>query len=270
MSWVQYGFRVLPPRTKPRTSLPHMTGQSLPALPPRFQSYGAYLANSLTCGRAQLAMQHGGLGLRSAAGHAHPAYVRSSRRATRGCGLPLRSNCTCGLHVALPHSLADRNLATTGFAAPSWSQLARRSPSRGDRKDDEPADLTRGRQWSASRAVDQASAAAYTQRFDDPSRALLKSQSGPFAAKVLTASPISARQSSGSRRPPSVCVAPLLAGTTASDLVLAPRRLDAFWRPLCILTPLWLVTAPGHPARKSSNPCLPRGGSDAQHQRPPA
>ena len=64
-------------------------------------------------------MQHGGLGLRSAAGHAHAAYCGQLRHVTRGNGKRLRSSCSILL-------------------------VARTSPPQEDSEDDEPADLTRG------------------------------------------------------------------------------------------------------------------------------
>ena len=69
------------------------------------------------------------------------------------------------------------------------------------------------------------------------------------------------RQNSGSKRLPSAVALPL-AATTAPATCPAGVALT--------LPLLWLVTATSHPARKNSSPCLPRGGSNGRHQRPPA
>ena len=87
---------------------------------------------------------------------------------THDCGLPLRQGVACTSHCHMALQAAVRSLATAGFVAPSWSQLARSSLAREDYDDDEPADLTRGCQRSASRAVGQACAASLTRRLDDP------------------------------------------------------------------------------------------------------
>ena len=237
-----------------------MTGQSLLALPHfsvlsplerSWQTASHAGARSSPCNMvalgcaAQLAMlmqhtlRHG------------PMLCRPSMRVTRDCGLRLRSNCRkCCLHPALSHRLASRC-----------------------HEDDEPADLTRGCQRSASRAVDQASAASLTQRLNDPSRALLQSQSGPFAAKVPTALPTS----------------PELRLEAVAFRVLQLRRLrfSCLWSPPFALAGVALIPLMGttvHPApalaccgpgpsrlkEQQPSPCLPRGGSNGQHQRPPA
>ena len=104
----------------------------------------------------------------------------------------------------------------------------------------------------------------YTQHLDDPPRA----QPGPFVAKVLTALPAAPEL-----RLEAVAFRVLLLYLLRLQLLLVlatctcRHRLDASWRPPCILPPLWLVTAPGHPARKSSSPCLPPGGRNGQHRR---
>ena len=128
------------PLTKPRPSLPHMTGQSLLAW--RHSSVssppGRFLANSATCGRAQLAMQHGGLGLHSTAAHFCAAYFASWADALRAieardpqlwatAALQLqRPACTWRCLIALRDAV--HSFEAAGFQAPPWNQLARTSP----------------------------------------------------------------------------------------------------------------------------------------------
>ena len=115
----------------------------------RVESSGAFLANSLTCGRAQLAMQHGGPGLRSATGHAQTAYFASRADALQAIQVReprLRAaaqqlqRVACTTHCVIALQAAVRSLASAGCAAP-LVELACSSPSREDREDDEPADF---------------------------------------------------------------------------------------------------------------------------------
>ena len=86
---------------------------------------------------------------------------------------------------------AAQTLAGAGFQAPRWDQLAHTPCPLPEQPDDQPTDFTRGWQRSASFTLDAAFAASLTGRLDPSSVALLESQSGPFAAKVLTALPTS-------------------------------------------------------------------------------
>ena len=54
---------------------------------------------------------------------------------------------------------------------------------------DEPVDTTRGWQRPASRAIDESTAGRFRAMLDPPSLALLESQCGPFASRILTALP---------------------------------------------------------------------------------
>ena len=195
----QYVLRVLPPHQTDAASHDRSVLACLAALL-RVESSGALLAQSATCGRAQLAMQHGGRCLRSTTARSCAAYFASWADALRAieardaqlwatAALQLqRPACTSRL-TALRDAV--HSLEAAGFQAPPWNQLARTSPPQEDSKDDDPADFTRGWQRSASRAVDRAFAVYLAQRLDHSSRALLESQSGPFAAKVFTTLPTS-------------------------------------------------------------------------------
>ena len=149
----QYVLRVLPPRwTEAFALAPDRSVPTCLAALLRVESSEDFLAQSLTCGRAQLALQHGGLGLRSAAAHAPAA-----------CILRVMDRQPAGHCDARP--------------APVWD---RRAPI-----------LTRGWQRLASRAVDSQAAASLARRLDASSRALLESQSGPFASQRCLLAPSS-------------------------------------------------------------------------------
>eukprot|EP00439_Symbiodinium_sp_Y106_P044538 s4698_g5.t1 len=162
---------------------------------------GELLANELVCGRAQLSLRHGGLGLRSAAQHAPAAYFASWADALQAISLrDPELAATAARRLQRPHEAAPslaalqeaaRTLAGAGFQAPRVDQLAHTPSPLPEQPDDQPTDTTRGGQRSASFALDAVFAASLTSRLDPPSTALLDSQSGPFAAKVLTALPTS-------------------------------------------------------------------------------
>ena len=71
----QYVLRVLPPHQTAAFAASHdRSALACLAALLRVEPSGAFLAHSATCGRAQLAIQHGGLGLRSTAAHSCAAY----------------------------------------------------------------------------------------------------------------------------------------------------------------------------------------------------
>ena len=137
--------------------------------------------------RAQLALRHGGLGLRSATRHAPAAYWASWADALRAIA---RRDPDFAREVAgslasdrpLPPALqsardARDSLSAVGFEPPAWAELLR-AQVQALPEDDPSLDLTRGWQRPASlREADPASAA------------LLESQAGPHAARVLTTRP---------------------------------------------------------------------------------
>ena len=198
----QYVLRVLPPPATRAFSAAHdRSNLSCLATLLRVESTGEFLANELVCGRAQLSLRHGGLGLRSAAWHAPAAYFASWADALQAISLrdpELAATAARRLQRAdeAAPSLAAlqeaaQTLAGAGFQAPRWDQLAHTPCPLPEQPDDQPTDFTRGWQRSASFTLDAAFAASLTGRLDPSSVALLESQSGPFAAKVLTALPTS-------------------------------------------------------------------------------
>ena len=142
--------------------------------------------------RANLSLRHGGLGLRSAAEHAPAAYFASwadSLGALRvrepdSCHIIARllDDATSGPSLFLS-SLAGavHLLRDTGFPPPAFADLPLQPPVV-PANPDEPVDTTRGWQRPASRAIDDSTA-------DPPSLALLESQCGPFASRILAALP---------------------------------------------------------------------------------
>ena len=73
---------------------------------------------------------------------------------------------------------------------PAWPQLLDADPP-ASAEDEPQLDLTRGWQRLAARAVDDFCHRALLRELDPSSIALLESQAGPFAARVLTARPTS-------------------------------------------------------------------------------
>ena len=151
--------------------------------------------------RANLSLRHGGLGLRSAAGHAPAAYFASwadSLGALRvrepdSCHIIARllDDATSG--PSLPRCLSSlagavHLLRDTGFPPPAFADLPLQPPVV-PANPDEPVDTTRGWQRPASRAIDDSTAGRFRAMLDPPSLALLESQCGPFASRILTALP---------------------------------------------------------------------------------
>ena len=195
-------LRILPPPATRAFSAAHDRSiLSCLAILLRVESTGEFLANELVRGRAQLSLRHGGFGLRSAAQHAPAAYFASWADALQAISLrDPELAATAARRLQRPHEAvpslaalqaAAHTLAGAGFQAPRWDQLAHTPCPLPEQPDDQPTDFTRGWQRSASFALDAAFAASLTGRLDPSSIALLDSQSGPFAAKVLTALPTS-------------------------------------------------------------------------------
>ena len=266
------------PPTKPRPSLPHMTGQSLLAWrhssvsspPGRFWHTAPRAgARSSPCNMVASVC---------AAQLFIAAYFASWADALRAieardpqlwatAALQLqRPACTSRCLTALRDAV--HSLEAAGFQAPPWSQLARTSLPREDSEDDEPADFTRGWQRSASRAVKRASAIYLAERLDASSRALLESQSGPFAAKVFTALPTSPELR---LEPASFRV--LLLRRLRLQLPLVPatcpcrHRLDALGDHRASCPRSGLLRPRAIPRRRTH---VPRSRSDGQCQRPSA
>ena len=126
---------------------------------------------ALAVARAQLALRHGGLGLRSAAPHATAAYWASWADSLRA--------------IAARAGFADRLL----FLFASHGPLP---PALDEGQDYKPAlDLLRGWQRLASRALHDFLDRAHRRELSPGSAALLDSHCGPFAARVLTVRPTS-------------------------------------------------------------------------------
>ena len=156
----------------------------------------------LATARAQLALRHGGLGLRSAARHAPAAYWSSSADV-----LPVIASRDPAFARALVDTLeggspapevlqslllARASLTASGFAPPPWPELLTTpAPLPGDEDEEPQLDTTRGWQRPASRAVDEFCYRSILRELDPPAAALLDSQAGPFAARFLTARPTS-------------------------------------------------------------------------------
>ena len=160
---------------------------------PPTESSGAFLAHSATCGRAQLAMQHGGLGLRSTAAHSCAAYFLRrgpthcgpSRLVTRSYGQRLR--CSCNVLLALRDASPPCETRFT-VSRPQDSKPPRGISLHAPRLHRRTAKMT---SLQISRAAGNGQPHYLAQRLDASSRALHESQSGPFAAKVFTALPTS-------------------------------------------------------------------------------
>ena len=118
-------------------------------------------------------------------GHSHSVSLtphivaRLLDDATSGPSLP---RCLSSLAGAV-HLLCD-----TGFPPPAFADLPLQSPVV-PANPDEPADTTRGWQRPASRAIDDSTAGRFRAMLDPLSLALLESQCGPFASRILTALP---------------------------------------------------------------------------------
>ena len=150
----------------------------------------------LAAARAQLALRHGGLGLRSAARHAPAAYWSSWADVLPviACRDPAFARTLVDTleggspapEVLLSLLLARGSLIASGFAPPSWPQLLNTSAPR-DEENEPKLDTTRGWQRPASEAVDEFG----FRSFFGSSIPRLDSQAGPFAARIFTAGPTS-------------------------------------------------------------------------------
>ena len=148
--------------------------------------------------RAQLALRHGGLGLRSATRHAPAAYWASWADALRAIARrdPDFAHEVAGSLASdrpLPLALqsardACASLSAIGFEPPAWAELLyAQVPSQ--LEEDPSLDLTRGWQRPASQAVDDFCHRAFLRESNAASASLLDSQAGPHAARVLTTRP---------------------------------------------------------------------------------
>ena len=152
-----------PGRSMPSACCPPRPQQGL--LPPISSCLAALLyadlhdeLPALAVARAQLALRHGGLGLRSAARHATAAFWVSwadSLRAiaARAPGFADRLLLLFESQGPLPPALDAAHVAGASLKVPAWRAILNSEP--GNAQDDEPAlDLLRGWQRLASRAVD--------------------------------------------------------------------------------------------------------------------
>ena len=152
---------------------------------------------------AQLALRHGGLGLRSAALHAPAAYWASWADAVAVLHVrdaPLVNSLVQALdnrsvlEWSPVQDLAQASdaLAEAGFAVPRWADLPRHcpAPAPDDADPDDPDVPYRGWQRSASRVLDDRASAEHRRAVGPAELALLDSQSGPFAARLLTVRPV--------------------------------------------------------------------------------
>ena len=148
---------------------------------------------------AQLALRHGGLGLRSAALHAPAAFwaswadafsVLSVREAPflQGLAQVLDSrNLSAGTPIRDLLEGTDV-LVAAGFRAPVWADLPQHAPVQ-PADDAEPEVALCGWQRPASRVLDDFALAEHRRSVGPAELALLDSQSGPFAARILTVRP---------------------------------------------------------------------------------
>ena len=148
---------------------------------------------------AQLALRHGGLGLRSAALHAPAAFwaswadafsVLSVREAPflQGLAQALDSRNLCAGTPSRDLLEATDVLVAAGFRAPVWADLPQHAPVQ-PADDAEPEAALRGWQRPASRVLDDFALAEHRRSVGPAELALLDSQSGPFAARILTVRP---------------------------------------------------------------------------------
>ena len=154
--------------------------------------------------RANFSLRHGGLGLRSAAEHAPAAYFASWADSLVALRVHEPDSCHIVARLlddaidapsgpSLPRCLSSlagavHLLRDTGFQPPAFADLPLQPPVL-PANPDEPVDTTRGWQRPASRAIDDSTAGRFRAMLDPPSLALLESQCGPFASRVLTALP---------------------------------------------------------------------------------
>ena len=147
--------------------------------------------------RVQLALRHGGLGLRSAARHAPAAFWASWAdtlpallKRDRPFALRLAEGLEAGseLPELLPLQTARDSLSAVGFEVPSWHDVLHGQEPRPLVLDEPQLDNTRGWQRTASQAVDGFCQRALLRELDASSAA---PQAGPYAARIFTARPTS-------------------------------------------------------------------------------
>ena len=189
----QYALRTLPPADTRAYAAGH-DAAILSCLDSLLHADTASGLPALAAARAQLALRHGGLGLRSAERHAVAAFWASWANALPALSRRDRAfvqalACSLDGPGPLPHALAALKDATTSLQAPAWDALLSAGPPVS--LQDDAADLTRGWQRPASRTVDELCDPAIRRELDAPGLALLDSQSGPHAASVFTTRPVS-------------------------------------------------------------------------------
>ena len=147
---------------------------------------------------AQLLLQFGGLGLRSAVDAApptlHPGRIAcrpfehdAPQAAARLVGALQSSTETAPLPAAARHAAAC--LGERGYDVPAWDSLLQARPAQEER---EFGDFLRGWQHRAALASDKLALDLHHSYIDAASRALLLSQAGPHAARAFTVLPTSA------------------------------------------------------------------------------
>ena len=147
---------------------------------------------------AQLALRHGGLGLRSAQLHAPaafwaswadalPAVHRRDPELAAILSQQLAVPGACASLVAVQAAVA--HLVHCGFEAPTWPALLAQNGPRPPSVEDDSPGFGRGWQQTASAVLDLHFANECSSALDPASAAMLLSQSGPAAAQVFTMLP---------------------------------------------------------------------------------
>ena len=194
----QYALRTLPPADTRAYAAGH-DAAVLSCLDALLHADDASGLPALAAARAQLALRHGGLGLRSAERHAIAAYWASwadalPALASRDPAFAQALTRSLEDPGPLPHALAalkeaSASLQAAGFQAPTWDAVLSAVPPAAP--EDDPADLTRGWQRPASHTVDEFCHRAIRRELDAAGLAMLDSLSGPHAASVFTTRPVS-------------------------------------------------------------------------------
>ncbi|OLP97133.1 hypothetical protein AK812_SmicGene20564 [Symbiodinium microadriaticum] len=218
--------------------------------------------------RANFSLRHGGLGLRSAAEHAPAAYFASWAdslvalrvREPDSCHIVARllDDATSG--PSLPRCLSSlagavHLLRDTGFQPPAFADLPLQPPAR-LANPDEPVDTSRSWQRPASRAIDDSTAGRFRAMLDPPSLALLESECGPFASRVLTASPSCHELTLDSPVFRALLLRRLRCPCLSTKQLVAAAVLSTLSVTTALLAP---VLASCAPSRACCCPCLPRG-----------
>ena len=147
---------------------------------------------------AQIALRHGGLGLRSAQLHAPaafwaswadalPAVHRRDPELAAILSQQLAVPGACASLVAVQAAVA--HLVQCGFEAPTWPALLAQNGPRPPSVEDDSPGFGRGWQQTASAVLDLHFANECSSALDPASAAMLLSQSGPAAAQVFTMLP---------------------------------------------------------------------------------